>query len=206
MVCAFWFLWPQFCRCLHLHMFNFKHPSISFGINARFLGLMLSLHVNIFRVRIYVHKVHGINVSCVFIWTVLYFGWDNVSSWLLLQNRRLVYRLAHKETLSALLCVTVLYLSWLALCISFIFKVFLVILHMSILNILVECSFQLMLVLQVFRGWKRRGISCWATHTELCISWWKQKLKYAVVWYKIRELVNMQDFKLLCVSVIFPPH
>lgn len=29
-----------------------------------FLGLMLSLHVNVFRVRIYVRRVHGINLSC----------------------------------------------------------------------------------------------------------------------------------------------
>lgn len=36
------------------------------------LGLMLSLHINIFRVRIYVRKVHGINLSCVFMLAVLY--------------------------------------------------------------------------------------------------------------------------------------
>lgn len=29
-----------------------------------FFGLVLSLHVNVFRVRICVRKVHGINLSC----------------------------------------------------------------------------------------------------------------------------------------------
>lgn len=39
-----------------------------------FLGLALSLHVNVFRVRIYIHKVHRLNLSCVFMLTVLSFA------------------------------------------------------------------------------------------------------------------------------------
>lgn len=38
-MCALWFLWLKFCRCLHLHMFNFKHTSISFGISGSVLRL-----------------------------------------------------------------------------------------------------------------------------------------------------------------------
>lgn len=45
------------------------------------LGLMISLRVNVFEVEIYVCKIHGLTLSCVFILPALYPAWDSVGGW-----------------------------------------------------------------------------------------------------------------------------
>lgn len=55
------------CICLILNIQVFL-----LELEGLFLGLMLSLHVNVFRVRIYVCKICGLNLSCVFTLTALY--------------------------------------------------------------------------------------------------------------------------------------
>lgn len=47
------------CICLILNIQVFL-----LELEGLFLGLMLSLHVNVFRVRIYVGKIHRLNLSC----------------------------------------------------------------------------------------------------------------------------------------------
>lgn len=71
-VCAFFVpnstdLCTYICLILNIQVFLLELVGL-------FLGLALSLHVNVFRVRIYIHKVHRLNLSCVFILTVLSFA------------------------------------------------------------------------------------------------------------------------------------
>lgn len=73
-----WFFGPNSeddcaCICLVLNIQVFL-----LELEDLFLGLMISLHVNVFGVGINVCKIQGLNLLCVFLLTALYSARDSV--------------------------------------------------------------------------------------------------------------------------------
>lgn len=163
----FWFFGPNsvdVCACISL-VLNIQVFLLE--LEDLFLGLMISLHVNVFRVRINVCEIQGLNLLCIFTLTALYSVWDSIGGWWVCTSTRV-----EMPPAPLLQGISVLYPSWLHPCSAILQACLLFLKHFGGTRAVSplcshRCLFQLMPVQQVICRLEQeqnilQSLSCWA--------------------------------------------